>query len=235
MSKENWQITEKALQRAKAEYEQFDGSDFVGNRAVFILCQHLVPIIGRESISAEELDFTVRHWCDLCDGLLVDGDGEPLSYTEVWAQFIDVWDNERVRFPKTDYLALALERAQAYKKPRPEVAHLDSPKIQLLAHTCYELQQLRQDNKFFISQEDAGRIIGKGQKEGRLFLNLLMSEGVLVLIEKGRTGFASTYSYVVNLSGSKRRLLTKTEFERKRKVALERLKSIESERGNNKS
>jgi len=68
-----------------------------------------------------------------------------------------------------------------------------------------------------------------------LLMNLLISEGVLVLVEKGRTGFASTYSYVVNLSGSKRRLLTRTEFERKRKAALERLKSIESDTGNNKS
>ncbi|NIV13964.1 MAG: hypothetical protein GWN62_22610 [Aliifodinibius sp.] len=234
MSKENYHIVEKALQRARDEYEEFDGSDFVGNRAVFILCQHLEPIIDRESISVEDLDFLVRQWYDLCDGLLVDEDREQLSYTEIWAQFIDVWENERVRFPKIDYLALALERAKTYEKPRPEVAHLDSPKIQLLAHTCYELQQLRQDNQFFIAQEDAGRIIGKGQKEGRLLLNLLISEGVLVLIEKGRTGFASTYSYVVNLSGSKRRMLTKTEFERKRKAALERLKSTESDRENNK-
>ena len=219
----NGNILERAIEKAKAEYEQFEGSDFVGNRAVFILCQYLEPIVDRESISAEELDFCVRQWYDLCNGLLVDEDGEPLSYTEVWAQFIDVWENERVRFPKIDYLALALERAKRYDKPRPEVAHLDSPKIQLLAHTCYELQQLRQDNQFFIAQENAGKIIGKGQREGRLMLNLLLSEGVLSLIEKGRTGFASTYSYVVNLSGSKRRILTVTEFDRKRNAMLKQL------------
>ena len=234
MDKENGHIIEKALEKAKAEYEQFEGSDFVGNRAVFILCQYLRGVVNTEKIKAEELDLYVRQWYDLCDGLLVDNDGEPLSYIEIWAQFIDIWQNERVKFPKIDHLALALERARQYSKPRPEVAHLNCPKTQLIAHTCYELQQLRGDNQFFISQEDAGRIIGKGQKEGRLIMNLFMSEGVLVLNEKGRTGLASTYSYVVNPLGSKGKKLTITEFERKRKAALKQLKSIDSDTGNNK-
>lgn len=222
----NRNILERAIEKAKAEYEQFAGSDFVGNRAVFILCQYLEPIVDRESISVEELDFCVRQWYDLCNGLLVDQDEEPLSYTEIWAQFIDIWENKRVRFPKIDHLTLALARAKQYEKPRPEVAHLDSPKIQLVAHTGYELQQLRSDNQFFLSQEDAGKIIGKGQREGRLILNLLLSEGILSLIEKGRTGFASTYSYVVNLSGSKRRILTITEFDRKRTAMLKQLRLV---------
>jgi len=227
-------IIQKALKKAKIEYEQFEGNDFVGNRAVFILCQHLKGVVDSEKDKAEELDIWVRQWYDLCDGLLVDDDGEPLSYVEIWAQFIDIWENERVKFPKIDHLALALERAKRYGKPRPEVAHLECPKTQLIAHTCYELQQLRQDMQFFIAQEDAGRIIGKGQKQGRLILNLLLSEGVIVLIEKGRTGLATTYSYVVNPLGSKRRKLTKAEFERKRKALIRQLKTDDSNTEYNK-
>ncbi len=227
-------IIQKALEKAKTEYEQFEGNDFVGNRAVFILCQYLQGVVDTENITAEDLDLSVRQWYDLCDGLLVDDDGEPLSYIEIWAQFIDVWENERVKFPKIDHLALALERAKKYVKPRPEVAHLDCPKTQLIAHTCYELQQLRGDNQFFISQEDAGRIIGKGQKQGRLIINLLLSEGVLVLNEKGRTGLASTYSYIVNPSGSKGKKLTITEFERRKKATLRQLQSNDSNTGYNK-
>jgi len=223
---DNNNIIQKALEKAKAEYEQFEGNDFVGNRAVFILCQHLHGVVNAEKVTAEELDLYVRQWYDLCDRLLVDDGGEPLSYTEIWAQFIDIWENERVKFPKIDHLALALESAKQYDKPRPEVAHLDCRITQLIAHTCYELQQLRHDGKFFISQEDAGKIIGKGQKEGRLIMNLLLSEGVLVLVEKGRTGLASTYNYVVNLSGLKRKRLTTTEFERKRKSVLKQLRSM---------
>ncbi len=234
METENNKIIQKALEKAKVEYEQFEGSDFVGNRAVFILCQYLQGVVDTEKVTAEELDLYIRQWYDLCDGLLVDDDGEPLSYIEIWAQFIDVWENGRVKFPKIDHLALALERAKEYAKPRPEVAHLDCPKTQLIAHTCYELQQLRQDGTFFIAQEDAGRIIGKGQKEGRLIMNLLMSEGILVLIEKGRTGLASTYSYIENPLGSKGKKLTNTEFERRRKAMLKQIKSVDSNTGYNR-
>jgi hypothetical protein len=234
MDKENGPIIEKALENAKAEYEQFEGSDFVGNRAVFILCQYLQGVVDKEKVTAEELDLYVRRWYDLCDGLLIDGDGEPLSYIEIWAQFIDIWQNERVKFPKIDYLPLALERAKQYTKARPEVAHLNCPKTQLIAHACFEMQQLRGDNQFFISQEDAGRIIGKGQKEGRLIMNLFITEGVIELIEKGRTNFASVYRYIVNPSGSKGKKLTITEFERKKKAALKQLKSIKPNTENNK-
>jgi hypothetical protein len=234
MDKEISPIIQKALEKAKAEYGSFVGNDFVGNRAVFILCQYLQGVVDTEKITADTLDLYVRRWYDLCDGLLVDGNGEPLSYIEVWAQFIDVWQNGRVKFAKIDHLALALERAKTYEKPRPEVAHLNDRKIQLIGHTCYELQQLRGDNQFFLSQDDAGRIIGKGQKEGRLMLNLLMTEGVLARIEKGRTGAASTYTYVVNLLGSKGKKLTKTEFERKREAELKRLKSFDSGAEDNK-
>lgn len=228
-------IVLKALEKAKAEYERFEHADFVGNRAVFILCQHFEGVVDRSHVTTAELDFYVRQWYDLCDGLLIDEDREPLSYTEVWAQFIDVWENERVRFPKIDHLALALERAKRYSKPRPEVAHLDSPKVQLLAHTCYELQQLRGDNQLFISQEDAGRIMNKGQKRGRLMLLLLQSEGVLLRLEKGRTGLASTYRYIVNPGGSNRKRLTTTEFERRREAQLKQLRATQAAEGHNKS
>lgn len=236
MEQDNENIITIVLEKAKAEYEQFEGNDFVGNRAVFILCQHLQGVVNAEKITADQLDLFVRQWYDLCNRLLVDNGGEPLSYTEIWAQFIDIWENERVKFPKVDHLALALERAKQYDKPRPEVAHLDCRRTHLIAHTCYELQQLRNDNQFFISQEDAGRIIGKGQKEGRLIMNLLLSEGVLVLVEKGRTGVASTYTYLINPSGSKRKKLTTTEFERKKKAVIKQLRSMtpDSNAGYNK-
>jgi len=236
MAQENEHIITRALEKAKAEYDLFEGSDFVGNRAVFILCQHLQGVVNAERITAEQLDLYVRQWYDLCNGLLVDDDGEALSYIEIWAQFIDVWENRRVKFPKIDHLALAIERARQYDKPRPEVEHLDCRRTQLIAHTCYELQQIRQDNRFFMSQEDAGKIIGKGQKQGRLILNLLLSEGVLMLVEKGRTGLASTYTYVVNLSGSKRKKLTTTEFDRKKKAVLKQIRAItnDSNAGYNK-
>jgi hypothetical protein len=234
MDKEISPIIQKALEKAKVEYEQFEGNDFVGNRAVFILCQYLQGVVDTENITADTLDLYVRRWYDLCDGLIADEDGELLSYIEIWAQFVDIWENERVKFAKIDHLALAIERAMQYDKPRPEVAHLDCPKTQLIAHTCFELQQLRGDNQFFISQEDAGGVIGKRQKEGRLMLNLLITEGVLIVNEKGRTGFATTYTYVVNPSGSKGKKLTLTEFERKRKAAIKQFKSIEPNTENNK-
>jgi hypothetical protein len=218
MEQENNQIILKALEKAKAEYEQFEGNDLVGNRAVFILCQYLQGVVDKEKVTAKELDTYIRQWYDLFDGQLVDDDGETLSYIQIWAQFIDVWENGRVKFSKIDHLATALERAKKYITPRPEVAHLNCPKTQLIAHTCFELQQLRQDGIFFISQEDAGWIIGKGQKQGRLIMNLLLNEGVFALIEKGRTGFASIYSYVENPLGSKGKRLTNTEFERKKKA-----------------
>lgn len=217
-------ILQKAIEKAKAEYELYVEPDYIGNRAVFILCQYLQGVVEPDDTSISDLEFWVKNWYDLCDGLLVDEVDEPLSFTEIWAQFIDVWDNRRVKFPKRNHLALAVERASHYTIPRPEVAHLDDERVQHIAHVCYELQQLRGDNKLFIKGEDAGGLIGRGQTKGRLFLNLLVAKGVLELLKKGRTGLASEYRYIVNPVGKPKRLLTNREFDQKKKDILKRLK-----------
>jgi hypothetical protein len=187
---------EQAIQKAIAEAElKRNEPDFIGNRPAFILCQYLHGINLPEEITFSDLRPFVEQWYDLAEELF---DEEPLSFMEVWTQFTEAWP--KVKYPKSQKLNDAKERAKRHTEPLPELAEMDDA-YQYLGMVCWELQQAERDDPFFLSSYDAGKILGKGQKAGLHTMRNFVIDGILDLVEIGTPGphgRATKYRYLGN-------------------------------------
>lgn len=190
---DNIDALEQAIQKAIEETKlKFEEPDFIGNRPVFILCQYLKGTVMPDTATFAELKPFVERWYELSKGFLFGEDGEPLSFTEVWAQFIEAWD--KVRHPKGNALESAKLRAEKATYQILELDWCDDQNILYLASVCYELS--RPDGIFFLSGYDAGEILGRTQKTGREVLKMFGFEKIIECIKKGHTGIASEYKYI---------------------------------------
>jgi hypothetical protein len=197
MAKENTlddiDALEQAIQKAIEETKlKSDEPDFIGNRPVFILCQYLKGTVMSDTTTFADLKTSVQRWYELSKGFLFDEDGEPLSFTEVWAQFIEAWN--KVRHPKGNALESAKLRAEKATYQILELDWCDDQSILYLARACYELS--RPDGVFFLSGYDAGEMLGRTQKTGRAVLNMFVFEKIIECTKKGHTGIASEYKYI---------------------------------------
>jgi hypothetical protein len=96
----------------------------------------------------------------------------------------------------------ALARMSA-KLPPPEASRYDSPKIKRLVHLCHELQTLTGENPFFLSVRDAARAIGcKRYEIAAAFLNGLVRDGVLSIVQRGKPGGHSASRFKFNFASS---------------------------------
>ena len=114
-----------------------------------------------------------------------------------WIILTDIWDTPgKVKHPKRNALEVAITRAKLRTTDRPELAGLRDKRMILLGHVCYELQQLNSEDKFFLTNEDAGKAIGLCEKLGGAGMKHLQRQGIIELLQKGHTGFASVYRYI---------------------------------------
>jgi len=219
---------ERAIEKAKDEIEDFDGEDYIGNRGVFILCQYLKGIDMPDAITFTNLKPYVRRWYELSGSLLVDECGAPLTFTEAWAQFVEVWP--KIKYPKSAYLEQAKERAGKRTEPLAELAEFDEAH-QYLGAVCYELQQITGGEPFWLSTYDAGRILGKSQRVGHRALQMFMAEGILERTKIGHTNIASEYRYIgkTNSFGCKRKI-TPSEFEGRKQKSIKALLGTKNQR-----
>jgi hypothetical protein len=184
---------EQAIQKAIEETElKSDELDYIGNRPVFILCQYLKGTVLPDTTTFADLKPSVQRWYEQLKGSLFDEDGETLSFTEVWAQFIEAWD--KVRHPKGNALESAKLRAVKATYQIPDLDWCDDQSILYLAKVCYELS--RPDGIFFLSGYDAGKILGKTQKTGRAVLKMFISENIIECTKIGDRHNASEYRYI---------------------------------------
>lgn len=186
---------ERAIQKARDEVENFDGEDYIGNRPVFILWQYLGGIDMPESMTLTDYKPIVKQWYGLSDGLLVDESGEPLTFTEVWGQFVEVCGKDKVKYFKRDCLELAKQRAKRHKKPLPELAEYDQAH-RYLGAVLYELQEIAGDGSIWLSSYDAGEILDKDQKRGLRAMNMFVADGILCRLKAGNRHYATEYKYI---------------------------------------
>ena len=140
----------------------------------------------------KDLKSFVGRWYELSKDKLIDEDGCPMTFGQVWAQVVEVWD--KVKYPKRNALELAKIRAGKARYKIPELDWCDDEKVLYLARVCYELSQ--PDGFFFISGYEAGDILGKDQKIGRAVLKMFQSEDVIRCVKIGDRHNASEYHYV---------------------------------------
>lgn len=103
---------------------------------------------------------------------------------------------------------LSIERLVAAAKAMPDPPALTRgerrplPKnVLLLLKACMVLQQYAGENPFFLSNQDAGRVMGVGTEYGRLCLRRLCREGRLRLMERGSNAAGKASTYTVLESG----------------------------------
>jgi hypothetical protein len=165
------------------------------DEAILLLCRHLKGAC-RNGEGPDDLQVYFDLWFKKYEYQLDCYDCE-----DAWVSFCVVWD--KAKFPIRDTLAIATARVKSDCIIwRPELAGL-SPKLRLIGQLCYELQQLLGDEDFFLSAENAGKVIGVNKSQGGDYLKQLQAKKVVELTRRGFTGRASHYRYVGNNSGQK--------------------------------
>lgn len=210
------EATEAALEQAVQNAVPVDDEQvgYIGNEHVFLLCQYLRGVDLPKSAAMKDLKPFVRRWYELSNDRLIDEEGSPMTFGQVWAQVVEVWG--KVKYPKGNALETAKIRAGKARYETPELDWCDDEKMLYLARVCYELSQ--PDGAFFISGYDAGGILGKDQKTGRATLKMFQSEGIIKCTQIGDRHNASEYQYV----GKPVFHTTPTdEFERKKRKMIE--------------
>jgi hypothetical protein len=225
--KQDAEAVEQAIWKARAEIEGLDGEDYIGNRAVFIVAQYLKGLDMQEARTVADLKPAFRQFYDRVNGLLVDECGEALSFGQAWAQLTELWP--KVKYPKGALLDQARARAKGYTKPRPEIAWCEDKPIQDVVNTTYELKELRRDGHFFLSGYQAGDIMGRTQKMGRAVMQMLTTEGIYRLVERGTRRKATLYEYTGDRPEylQERQRLNAEQFEQKRQAELQKLQEAE--------
>ena len=76
----------------------------------------------------------------------------------------------------------------------------DSSEMRLLVAICLQLQREHGSEPFYLSCRTAGKLIGVDHLRANRWLNVLIEDNVLSLVQKGRPGkaqgLASRYRYV---------------------------------------
>lgn len=165
----------------------------IGNEPVFRLCQYLSGIISQKDHPADTLkpivhDFYQKH-PELHDYY---------DFFEIMLMFSHIWDNEKVKNPKMAYLKIAIMRADKDTENRPESAWIDNERMRRLDNVCFHMQKLTGENPFWISQYQAGEIIGRSDTLGREYLDGLEMKGNLLRHKTGNYGNrkANEYFYI---------------------------------------
>lgn len=159
------------------------------NRAIFELARALKAIPALADTPVADLRDFVRQWHALA--LPIVG---TKAFDETWADFVAAWP--RVRFPRgQERMALIVQRADSL--PQPNVAErYDAPETRRLIAICRELQCTSGDGPFFMSCRVAAGLLGLDQATAWRRLGMLVVDGVLVVVQKGKPGRATRFRYV---------------------------------------
>lgn len=164
----------------------------IRNEPVFVLCQYFKGIV-KDDTPVGLLEPYLKIWYKKCQVIQDEYD----DYEEVFLLFADVWENKRVKYAKKATFEIAKQRAENQTEIRPEIAWCDKPNLIKLDNVCYELQKLQGDKPFFISQYDAGKLMGKCDRTGRNALDYLTGKTIR-LVKRGipGKGIANSYRYI---------------------------------------
>lgn len=169
------EATERAIEAAHRPQAKWP--DWSNNKLIFRLCQYLLSVQDARDLQADDLEaYVIAYWSG-CQDI------GPDNWSQDWAlmAFYDLWDHGKVKHPKGELLAQAIERAS--KAPdRPELARYNDTRLRLLGKTCYELAQARGGrNRFFLSQRDAAKVLGMSVGSANEAIHLLCRDGIIAV------------------------------------------------------
>lgn len=160
------------------------------NRRVLSLARKLkaIPLVAQAD--AEMLKEIVGRWH--CVAYPV---GKK-DFDDTWADFTYAW--KLVKYAEGEGPLVEIMRS-ADAAPMPECAsQYDSESTRRLVKLCRELQKVAGNAPFFLGCRPAGHLLGINHVIASKRLNMLVTDGVLELIEPGTTGKASRYRYVAD-------------------------------------
>lgn len=159
------------------------------NKRIFGLCRHLKAIPDLAELPASVLKPIVREWHGRCVHVIGTKD-----FDSSWDAF--TYGYERVKHPAgVGTLGLAVERTEK-AEPLSVESEYDSESTWKLIRLCRELQKLRGKEPFYLSCRDAGEFIGLSHDKANRRLNMLVTDGVLSLTEKGTKRMANSYRFI---------------------------------------
>ncbi|MHA1409235.1 MAG: hypothetical protein ACTSQY_02745 [Candidatus Odinarchaeia archaeon] len=125
------------------------------------------------------------------------------DFDEGLSEFHYTWDNQVANF---GFLQLAFYNAQNLKGGETNAQLFKNPRIKLLVKLCYQINELRHENHFYLSCIDVGRLLGVSAKTASKYLRFLVKKGVLRLVKKATFNsygmrVATKYKYM--LKGTK--------------------------------
>ncbi len=172
------------------------GREVLLNRWVFRFCQFLRRATSPDKDDSEDLEPYLLAWYEASKERIMDDGNGAIPYDVLRAQFHDVWDKGRVKFAANDLWQGIMQQAHADTSEHPELDRYTDPSTRFLGLCLYHASRLRDDQRFFISHADAGRIMGRSHTIGGLILALFCADGLISRIEKGHTHKASEYRFL---------------------------------------
>ena len=203
------EIEEKEEKRVSVSYESLDKGlkkrvDFAiaqtlpdkrgyRNFSIFRFCRWLKGMSEFVKLDAKAVKNLCREWHRCALSKI-----GTKPFDETWADFAYGWD--RVKYPKGDgMLKLAVENALKAQVPVDAEKEYESPETQLLVRVCYELQKLKGTEMFWLSCYDAANILGISHTNANKRIQMLVTDGILEMIEKNTTRKATRFRYIANL------------------------------------
>ena len=151
------------------------------NRCVFNLCRKLQGIDGLDETPADRLEPIARQWWE--SALL---NLPRLTFTDVWSEFQYCW--EKIRYPEGQIFEYALDSAQTAMNLPEQQNRYDCERTRLLVRLCYHLQELGNDETFFLGYNKAGEVLKCSHTWAGKRLNMLVKDGILEKVKEPSRG-----------------------------------------------
>ncbi|UCC98976.1 MAG: bifunctional DNA primase/polymerase [Phycisphaerales bacterium] len=160
------------------------------NREMFEFCRYLKGLESLRDLPAKSLKPIIQLWHEKALPFI---GAKP--FAETWADLAHGW--KKVKWPKgDDTLEKAVKTAIGSARIPPEAKEYDSEEVRLLIKVCCELQQLRESEPFWLACRSAAGILGVSATQASKFLQMLVVDGVLEVVEGNTTTRGTRYRYL---------------------------------------
>lgn len=193
-----------AVHRAIHETRTSDalvGSNYLLDRRVFRFAQYLRSVAGTSTPARVLLPYLELWWTACAEAIADDQDNMgqviDLTWQDVCRQFEVVWAKCTI-YPIGDYW---VAMAGLPEPDLPCINRYERSYVRKLASAMYHASRDTQDRRFYMSQADAGRVMGRSQAWGGHILGMLLADGLIRQVKLGYSGVASLYQWVGDHAG----------------------------------
>jgi len=160
------------------------------NDRIFDFCRRLHAIPGLRSRPFSELKPLVRQWHKGALEVI-----RTKFFDETWADFTYKW--VRIKFPYGQHTFARV--GQILDSPDlivPGIENYESAPARNLLLVCYILQIINRGDPFYLSCENAGKIIGASKVTASKYFQMFVADGVFEKVRKHTAHKATRYRYV---------------------------------------